>query len=55
MRGKYSGNNLFKDKGKLYCFYYQGSETSTAEGIKQVFDKALAAKNEKKKKMMIIK
>ena len=48
MQGKYSENNLFKDKGKLYRFYYQGSETSTAEGIKQVFDKALATKNEKK-------
>ena len=48
MQGKYSENNLFKDKGKLYRFYYQGSETSTAEGIKQVFDKALASKNEKK-------
>ena len=48
MQGKYSENNLFKDKGKLYRFYYQGSETSTAEGIKQVFDKALTTKNEKK-------
>ena len=48
MQGKYSENNLFKDKGKLYRFYYQGSETSTAEGIKQVFEKALATKNEKK-------
>ena len=47
MQGKYSENNLFKDKGKLYRFYYQGSETSTAEGIKAVFDKALATKLEK--------
>ena len=48
MQGKYSENNLFKDKGKLYRFYYQGSETSTAEGIKQVFEKALQTKLEKK-------
>ena len=35
---------MFRDKGKLYRYYYQGSETSTAEGIEQVFAKALNAK-----------
>ena len=44
MKGEYSESKLFKDKGKLYRYYYQGSETSTAEGIKQVFLKALALK-----------
>ena len=41
MKGKYSENEFFKDKGKLYRYYYQGSETSTAEGIEQVYDKAM--------------
>ena len=36
----------FKDKGKLYRYYYQGSSTSTSEGIEQVFEKALKAKKE---------
>ena len=52
---------MFRDKGKLYRYYYQGSETSTAEGIEQVFDKALKAqlknkegKNKKKKENKII-
>ena len=43
MKGKYSENEFFKNKGKLYRYYYQGSETSTAEGIEQVFDKAIKA------------
>ena len=37
---------MFKDKGRLFRFYYQGSETSTAEGIEKVF---LRAQNEQKK------
>ena len=40
MKGKNSEHEFFKDKGKIYRYYYQGSEASTAEGIKQVFDKA---------------
>ena len=40
MKGKHSENKLFKEIGKLYRFYYQGSETSTVKGIKQVFEKA---------------
>ena len=43
LKGEYSESEMFKDKGKLYRYYYQGSETSTAEGIEQVFEKALKA------------
>ena len=35
---------MFRNIGKLYRYYYQGSETSTAEGIEQAFSKALKAK-----------
>ena len=45
LKGEYSEKEIFKKKGKLYRYYYQGSETSTAKGIKQVFKKALNAKN----------
>jgi len=48
MKGKYSENMYFKDKGKLYRYYYQGSETSTSEGIEQVFDKAIRAQKNNK-------
>ena len=41
MKGQYSRSELFKDKGKLYRYYYQGSEASTSEGIEQVFSKAI--------------
>ena len=54
LKGEYSEKEIFKKKGKLYRYYYQGSETSTAKGIKQVFKKALNAKNRiknKKKKL----
>ena len=50
LKGEYSEKEFFKKKGKLYRYYYQGSETSTAKGIKQVFKKALNAKNRKKNK-----
>ena len=43
MKGKYSENTFFKDKGKLYRYAYSGSEMSTSEGIEQVFDKAKKA------------
>ena len=39
-KGKHSESELFKNIGKLYRFYYQGSETSTAEGIEKVFSRA---------------
>ena len=53
MKGEYSESKLFKDKGKLYRYYYQGSETSTAEGIKQVFKKALISQSKTKNKKII--
>ena len=45
LKGDYSEKEFFKKDGKLYRYYYQGSETSTAKGIKKVFKKALNAKN----------
>ena len=53
MKGQYSNSKLFKDKGKLYRYYYQGSETSTAEGIEQVFSKALNAQIKNKNNNII--
>ena len=53
MKGEYSDSNIFKDKGKLYRYYYQGSETSTAEGIKQVFKKALISQTKSQNKKII--
>jgi len=44
MKGEYSESKFFKDKGKLYRYYYQGSETSTAEGIEQVFEEIIGLK-----------
>ena len=44
LKGENSEKKFFRDKGKLYRYYYQGSETSTSEGIEQVFQKALNAK-----------
>ena len=44
LKGEYSESERFKEKGKLYRYYYQGSGTSTSEGIEQVFEKALKAK-----------
>ena len=55
LKGEYSEAKRFQDKGKLYRYYYQGSSTSTSEGIKQVFSKALKAKkNSMKSKNKII-
>ena len=45
LRGENSKSQFFRTKGKLFRYYYQGSETSTSEGIQKVFDKALKAKN----------
>ena len=53
MKGQYSENTFFKDKGKLYRYYYQGSETSTSKGIEQVFSKALKAQLKNKNKNII--
>ena len=48
LKGEYSDSDLFKKKGKLYRYYYQGSDTSTSEGIIQVFIKAQEAKQHNK-------
>ena len=53
MKGQYSDKEFFKDKGKLYRYYYQGSETSTSEGIEQVFSKAIKAQMNNKNKNII--
>jgi hypothetical protein len=50
LKGENSESAMFRNMGKLYRYYYQGSETSTAEGIEQVFAKALNAK----KKIQIV-
>ena len=44
LKGESSENSFFRSRGKLYRYYYQGSETSTSDGILQVFQKALNAK-----------
>ena len=53
MKGQYSENNFFKDKGKIYRYYYQGSETSTSKGIQEVFSKAINAQKKNKDKNII--
>ena len=53
LKGEYSDSPMFRDKGKLYRYYYQGSETSTAEGIEQVFLKAFKAQIKNKGKQII--
>ena len=53
LKGEYSENDMFKNKGKLYRYYYQGSETSTAEGIEQVFNKASNAQKKNKDRNVI--
>ncbi|CAC5402561.1 RNF213 [Mytilus coruscus] len=40
LRGKDSANDLFKDMPQLFCVSFQGSESSTSEGIIKVFEKA---------------
>ena len=44
LKGEHSDEVFFRDKGKLYRYYYQGSETSTSKGIKKVFDRAFKEK-----------
>ena len=53
LKGQYSDSKMFKKKGKLYRYYYQGSETSTAEGIEQVFSKARKAQTKNLEKNII--
>lgn len=40
LRGKDSGDSFFKDLAQLYCVSFQGSESSTSDGIIKVFEKA---------------
>ena len=53
LKGEHSESELFRSKGKLYRYYYQGSETSTAEGIEQVFNKACNAQKKNKDRNFI--
>ena len=53
LKGEYSESDMFKTKGKLYRYYYQGSETSTAEGIENVFNKASNAQKKNKDRNFI--
>jgi len=50
LKGESSKTQFFRERGKLYRYYYQGSETSTSEGIKKVFEKAHKAKKDNKEK-----
>ena len=40
MKGIYSKSPLFQEYPQLYIYTYQGSETSTSQGIIETFDKA---------------
>lgn len=40
LRGKDSANDFFKTLPQLYCVSFQGSESSTSDGIIKVFEKA---------------
>ena len=46
-------SDTFKEKGKLYRHYYQGSIISTAVGIEQFFLKAQKAQLKNKGKQII--
>ena len=47
MKGIYSKSDLFKEYPQLFMYNYQGSETSTSQGIIETFNKARAyAKNQ---------
>ena len=54
LRGEYSESDLFKNKGKLYRYYYQGSETNTIEGLQHIFWKAYESKNNEGKDNKIL-
>ena len=51
LKGSYSKSELFKNFPQLFIYNYQGSETSTSQGIIETFDKARAyVKNKQKNK-----
>ena len=50
MKGIYSKSLLFKEYPQLFMYNYQGSETSTSQGIIDTFEKARAyARNQLKR------
>ena len=51
--GEFSKSEIFKKKGKLYTYYYQGSEASTSKGIEEIFQKAVDAKKKNIKNKII--
>ena len=54
LRGRDSHDPLFKELPQLYVVSYQGSESSTSEGIKKVFDKACKYKSNDKKVLPVV-
>ena len=55
LKGEFSESDLFKDKGMLYRYYYQGSSTNTMEGIISIFVRANKSKiNEKKQIISLV-
>ena len=56
LRGEFSESDLFRKKGKLYRYLYQGSETSSSESIAQIFKKANndVRLNEKNKEIIML-
>lgn len=50
LRGKDSENDFFKTLPQLYCVSFQGSESSTSDGIIKVFEKAQNYQNYNKPK-----
>jgi len=51
MKGVYSKSDLFKEYPQLFMYNYQGSETSTSQGIIEAFEKARKyAENQLKRK-----
>lgn len=50
LRGKDSANDFFKTLPQLYCVSFQGSESSTSDGIIKVFEKAQNYQNHNKSK-----
>ena len=54
MKGERSENNFFRKYPELLVFSYQGSKTSTSEGIENVFNKARSCLKKNKEKNDII-
>ena len=54
LRGRDSRDPLFREWPQLYVVSYQGSESSTSEGIKKVFEKARKYKFDDKKVLPVV-